>query len=266
MSTKSRAPKYCLHSPSGRAYMRIRGRVRYLGPHGSPESLEEYGRLVAELAASPAVPDHPAPAGLTIVELCAAYLDFAETYYRKNGGITRSVDQVRRAVQITAEYYGRTPASEFGPLALIAIQHRLLEKDLSRGYINSVVRLIRRMFRWGVSRELLPPGVYQALVTVEGLKKGRTAARETEPIKPVEDSVVEATLPHLPPVVRDMVRFQRLTGARPGEVCQLRPMDLDRSEAIWKYWPACHKNEHYDRERVVFIGPKAQAILLFATS
>ena len=120
MSTKSRVTKHCLHSPSGRAYMRIRGRVRYLGPHGSPESLEEYGRLVAELAASPAVSDHPIPAGLTIVELGAAYLDFAEAYYRKNGGITRSVDQVRRAVQVAAEYYGRTPASEFGPLALLS--------------------------------------------------------------------------------------------------------------------------------------------------
>ena len=30
-------------------------------------------------------------------------------------------------------------------------------------------------------------------------------------------TVVDATLPHLPAVVADMVRFQRLTGARPSE-------------------------------------------------
>jgi hypothetical protein len=110
-----------------------------------------------------------------------------------------------------SEYYGRTPAAEFGHLALIAVQQKLLERDISRGYINSLVGLIRRRFKWGVSRELIPPSAYQGIATVEGLKKGRTAARETEPVKPVEDPVVEATLSYLPAVVADMVRVQRLS-------------------------------------------------------
>ena len=59
-----------------------------------------------------------------------------------------------------------------------------------------------------------------------------------------------------------MVRFQRLTGCRPGEVCQLRPMDLDRSGEVWQYRPASHKTEHHGRERIIFIGPKAQAVIL----
>ncbi len=33
--------------------------------------------------------------------------------------------------------------------------------------------------------------------------------------------VVERTMPHLSDVVADMIRFQLLTGARPGEVCML---------------------------------------------
>jgi len=37
---------------------------------------------------------------------------------------------------------------------------------------------IRRMFKWGVSRQMLPGSNYHALATVEGLKKGRTTARE----------------------------------------------------------------------------------------
>ncbi len=59
-----------------------------------------------------------------------------------------------------------------------------------------------------------------------------------------------------------MVKFQRLAGCRPGEVCQLRPMDLDRSGEVWQYRPASHKTEHHNRERVIFIGPKAQTIIL----
>ena len=31
-----RIPKYCLHAPTGQAYVRIRGRMIYLGKHGSP--------------------------------------------------------------------------------------------------------------------------------------------------------------------------------------------------------------------------------------
>jgi hypothetical protein len=94
------------------------------------------------------------------------------------------------------------------------------------------------------------------------IPKGRTSAREPWPVRPVPDDVVERTLPHLPPVVADMVRFQRFTGARPGEVCEIRPMDVERKGKVWEYRPASHKTEHTGRERIVFIGPKAQDVLL----
>jgi integrase len=77
----------------------------------------------------------------------------------------------------------------------------------------------------------------------------------------VEDATVDATLPHLPAVVADMVRFQRLCGARPGEVCGMRPCDVDRSGDVWTYRPSSHKAEHHGKDRVVFLGPHAQEIL-----
>ena len=58
-----------------------------------------------------------------------------------------------------------------------------------------------------------------------------------------------------------MVRFQRLTGCRPEEVCAIRPCDLDRSDDVWAYRPESHKTEHHDRSRIIFIGPRAQKIL-----
>ena len=87
---------------------------------------------------------------------------------------------------------------------------------------------VRRMFRWAAAEELVPPAIYQALTAVGGLRRGRSHARETAPIEPVSDGVIEATLPHLPEVVADMVRLQRLTGMRPAEVCLIRPCDLNR--------------------------------------
>ncbi len=95
-----------------------------------------------------------------------------------------------------------------------------------------------------------------------GLRKGKTYAREPKPVRPVAAEVVDATVTHLPAVVADMVRFQRLTGCRPGEVCQIRPCDLDQSGATWVYTPTRHKTEHHDRQRQTFLGPQAQAVLL----
>ena len=97
---------------------------------------------------------------------------------------------------------------------------------------------------------------------VAGLRRGRTDARESAPIMPVTDTVVDATLPHLPAVVADMVRLQRATGMRPAEVCLMRPCDIDRTGDVWTYRPESHKTEHHGRDRVVCLGPKAQAVLL----
>ncbi|MFO0903224.1 MAG: site-specific integrase [Pirellulales bacterium] len=78
---------------------------------------------------------------------------------------------------------------------------------------------------------------------------------------PVEDAVIGATLPHLPKVVQAMIQLQRLTGMRPGEVCTIRPDDVDRTSEVWIYRPAEHKTQHRDRTRVVYIGPRAQEVL-----
>src|SRR5262249_60611565 len=96
---------------------------------------------------------------------------------------------------------------------------------------------------------------------VRGLEKGRSPARETEPVQPVAVEVVEATLRYLLPPVRAMVELQLLTGMRSGEVCDMRACDLDTAGDVWLYRPAHHKSKAKGKERVVALGPKAQAII-----
>jgi integrase len=120
---------------------------------------------------------------------------------------------------------------------------------------------VRRLFKWAARKELVPVTVYQALATVPGLAKGRTNARETASILPVEKTTVEATLPFLPAVFADMVRLQSLLGCRPTEVCLIRPGDVDTSGDVWVYTPAEHKTEHHGRMRRIFVGSRAQEIL-----
>ncbi|MFO0803438.1 MAG: site-specific integrase [Gemmataceae bacterium] len=106
------------------------------------------------------------------------------------------------------------------------------------------------------------------MATVAGLQRGRTDAKETEPIGPVEESVVDATLPYLNRHVRGLIEFQRLTGCRPGEACSIRRCDIDTGGDIWLYKPVHHKTAHRGKSRTIAIGPQAQALLrqFFATS
>ena len=118
--------------------------------------------------------------------------------------------------------YADVPAVNFGPLALKAVREKMIAHGWTRGTINKQVDRVRRKFRWGVENELVPPATHQALTAVTDLRRGKSEARETEPILPVLDAVVQETLPRLPAIVADMVRFQRLTGCRPVEVCLIR--------------------------------------------
>lgn len=255
-------PKYRKHRASGQAIVNLSGKDFYLGPHGTKTSKLEYDRHVAEwLQRGRILEADDEKDGLTVVEVLAAYKRFAEKYYRKNGKQTRELGCLVEAAQFVKDLYGRQPAVEFGPLSLQVVQQKMLEAGLSRGVINKQTGRIKRMFKWAVAQELVPPAIHQALQAVTGLRKGRTDARETDPIMPVAEPVVEATLPYLPLVVTDMVRIQRLTGCRPEDVCHLRPCDVDTSGDVWQYTPASHKMEHKGRKRIIFIGPKAQAVL-----
>lgn len=258
-SHSSRIPAYRRHKPTGRAVVTINGRDYYLGKWDTAASRAEYDRLIAEFLSN----DRrlSSSACVVVVEVINAYRKFAEKYYQKNGEITREYGCIREALKIVRELYGRTDANEFGPLALKAVRQRMIDNGWSRGYINKSIGRIRRCFKWAVENELVRPDMYHGLMAVSGLRKGRSEARDPDPVQPVDDATVLATLPHLTPVVADMIRLQRITGGRPQDVCNLRPCDIDTSGDVWLYRPGTHKTEHHNRDRVIPIGPKGQDIL-----
>jgi integrase len=114
-----------------------------------------------------------------------------------------------------------------------------MEGSLTRQGINQRVGRIKRMLKWAAAEEMLPVTIYQALATVDGLRKDRRDARESEGVRPVADQIVQQSLPHLSETVAAMVRFQRKTGCRPGEVCTIRPRDADALGKVWVYDCCC---------------------------
>ncbi len=159
------------------------------------------------------------------------------------------------------ELYGTTSAAAFGPRSLATVRQRMVSAGLCRTLVNKRIDRVKRVFKWAASEELVPVTVYQSLRTLAGLRAGRTEARESEPVKPVEAEHVNATLPRLGRHARTMVELQRVTGMRPGEVCRLTLAEVDRSRDVWVYRPTQHKTRHHGRERLVPFGPKARAIL-----
>ena len=163
-------PKYRKHRASGQAVVTLSGKDTYLGPHGTRASRTEYDRLVGEwLAAGRCLPRSGMASDLTVAEVAAAYRCFAEGYYRDPDGTpTRSMDRVKLGLRILRKSYAHTPACNFGPLSLQAIQQKLASKGKSRGYINRIAEQIKRVFRWAVAQELLPVAVFHAVQTAPG--------------------------------------------------------------------------------------------------
>jgi integrase len=254
-------PAYRKHRASGQAVLTVHGQDVYLGPYGSKASRAEYDRIIGEWLAN----GRRLGTGtmdLTIDELIERFYEYIKAYYRKPDGTTTSEAACfKLSLDVIERLYGPKLAREFGPLALESVRREMIAKGWTRGSINKHISRIKHLFKWGVSKELVPASVHHALVTVSGLRAGRSEARESDPIQPVSNEVVETTVAHLSRTVAAMVQLQRLTGARPGEICALRIGELDRSGNVWMYAPVAHKTAHHGHHRTICIGPKAQAVL-----
>lgn len=258
-------PSLRLHKPSGQAVVTLGGRDIYLGPHDDPHCRTKYHRLLAAWEENGRqLPDDYDPHvedAFELDDLIDVYLDFAESYYRKNGRPTSTMHTIASALTFAHELYGTEPAHEFSPRRLKACRQAMIDANLSRKTCNKYTDLIRQMFRWGVEEEYIYPTLLQGLEAVAGLRKGRTDAREPEDVKPVPWAFVAAIEDHVPRQVWAMIQLQDLTGMRPGEVVSMRAVDLDTAGDVWVYVPREHKTEHHDADRFVDLGPKAQAII-----
>lgn len=205
---------------------------------------------------------HLSPPGrraISITRLCRRYLEHADSYYaRKDGSVSTEATNIEGALRPLRELYGRNPAADFGPRKLKLVREHMVTLGWCRRYINHQVGRIKQMFRWATENELIPPSVFHAIQPVAGLRAGRSAARESEPVRPVPNEMIDAILPFVSTQVRAMVRLQVLTGMRSGEVVIMRPCDIDQTVQPWLYRPSRHKTEHHGHERLVFLGPLAQ--------
>lgn len=245
-------------------------RTIYLGLYGSPESREKYARLLAQWETCgrrlPGAGDSRITltiSGPTITQLCHAFWVAIQGQYSH-----QQASHFKACIRLLKGFYGEMPVKDFGPKALRLLRNQMIcggdgRRLWTRNYINRQIGLLRQIFRWGVSHEMIPVSILETLRTVEPLKRGRSDAIETEPIRPVSENLLVATFTHLNRQVRAVVELQILTGARPAELLVLRPCDLLTGEHadVWIVRLDHHKTAYRGRDRTIYLGPQAQAII-----
>jgi hypothetical protein len=212
-------PKYRQHKARDLAVVTINRRDHYLGPYGSPESYNEYARLIAEwrqgLLGESVTTTRPNES-IRLAELTLSYWTHCQTYYHHEDGSNGRWAVVRSAMQAVNACFANEKAGSFGPLKLQTVRQTLIDRNLSRTYINDLVAVIVAMFRWAVAHEMVDVRVHQALSTVAGLRKGKSEARESPPVEQVALAISEdvEVIRHGNPVEREAA--SRLPRGRHG--------------------------------------------------
>ena len=279
-------PKPRLHK-RGHHRLRIDGREFVLGKPGSRQAIERYNAILAAwVEFGEALPEgftlDPKPQGtipkpknepddvLTIADLLAVTM--AEVGGGKTKTELRSNSRWYRLRKVAAvlEPYAAMPAVEFGPRLLGQIVKTMAQTPMkatrngeqvtpTETYIREIVTAIKRLFEEAIAREEIPAERLVALNTLTKLPL--EGARQSEPVQPVEQDIVEATCAVLPPVAGDLFRFIMFTGCRPSEATAITPAMVDRSQEPWVWQPKNHKTKHKGKCRTIGIGPQARQIL-----
>lgn len=278
-------PPLRYHKPSRSWYIFTRGRRVHLGGNKRVAESKRLQMIGASLGgAAPESAKTAATGGLTLAAALAQFREWAPSRYHDSRAIYRFDSAISAAVAV----HGGTPADAIDGQAVEDIREHLLAdvcnrtgRPLARGYVNDLVRAVKTMFAWLKRRRLVAANTLSEVRQVRALAPG-DGGRETNPVPPVADWVVAATVCECSPTVRAMVALQRATGMRPGELCSMRRRDLSTSPAevlavpgqsravaavevdgvpIWFYVPAKHKNLHRGKMRAVAIGPDGQRAL-----
>ena len=239
---KEKLPKNC--NDRGRAFSWHNGKRVYHGVWKSAEAERNYKRFKAALLESP-TPRFGDDGGdnVLVVELASGFLGHFESRIDKS-----AVDMFKQCIGYLVEIYGELAVNEFSPKKLKVVRDQMVNGGrLCRNQINRYTTMIIRIFSWGVEEELAKTNV-QALREVKPLPKGEPGTFDHPPREDVPDDVVRQTLRYITSMtVKVMIMVQRLIGARPSEIFNMRAGDIDRTRGngLWYYIPGSYKTGEF---------------------
>jgi len=255
MKKQTKVPAMRLHKASNQAIFFANGRIHYLGKFGTDEANKRYHELLAKYLANPDTFGIE-KARPSVAECVVAFLKHSATYYADS-----EYQNLRRAMEPLIELFPSVRMDEFGIPELKTVREWWRKRGAARTYVNRQSNRVLQLANWLAAEGMVNEMLHYRLKRLEPLKAGRCDLEETDPVLPVDDELVEKTLPFLTEVVADMIRLQRVLGCRPGEIVQLKPCMVDCSKAVWIINVEKHKNAWRKQKRHIFVGPQGQAVL-----
>ena len=128
------------------AVVRYKGKTYRLGRHGTPESLTAYNRFCVELQTNPTFLVPKSERDITLDEVAAAYLEYANRRFGKT-----EYGHYRTALSFAVGIYGDQPVDAFSYQNLRTVRSEMIRSGrFCRDMINKYVGRIRTAFSWGV--------------------------------------------------------------------------------------------------------------------
>lgn len=245
-------PKLKLHKGTKRYCVRINGNEVYLG-RDKAAAEQQYFALMAGITR----PDEEE--ALHVAEIIERYLDYQEKYGKSSDRITCAMRHLNKSL-------GHYVPNQIKMANIMRLRETMLKpnkkgKRHCRTEINRLMRECARCFKWAAAHELAPAEVHAKFSVLEPLKAGRCTAPERKPVSVVELDAVRAVQDNVRSPVKAMIELQLLTGARPGEIVNLKVDMIDRTVDPWRVELTDHKTAHRGHKRVLFFGEQAQAVL-----
>lgn len=248
---KNTVPTHLFRADTGMGYIKIGVQLYYtsIEPVEANRRYLEYCRNL-DIYGSPEPPS--VSCGIMVADLATRYHAHV---VRTKPPESREDGPVGRAMRSLAEI--GCPAKDFTPARLVDLRQTWVDAGLSVSTISKKHNYILVAFRWAAQMDLVTAAVWTALSTVQKIKPGRSACKQPRKVHPVERSTIDAVLPFLSAPVAALVEFQWLTGCRSAEALGATVAEIKGNV----YSPTKHKNAFRGKRRVIFIGPKAGALV-----
>jgi integrase len=206
--------------------------------------------------------DEPHDTCPSLDKACGLFMAWADTYYRRTDGTpTGEAANCELALRSLRAKCGTKSIDDIVYADILSTRESLIQDGMYRTTINQRVGVWKRFFAWALENRLCQAATTAEARAIGALKPHRSPAPEGDPVRPVPHLAVKRTIPRLPPNLQAMVLVHELCGARPSEMCSMRPCDIEQRRDVWVYRPAQHKTQSHGKVRVICLGPRAQSIL-----
>jgi integrase len=197
-------------------------------------------------------------------ELLSCYLESRNNDPLRNPLDRGDENKTKQAFRLLAECFPDADSSNTDGDALGQFQIFLVQKGYARSQCNRFVKFIKTVFFWAAIQKT-PLITEERAFTLRKVRALQPSPRikENKPRKPVPENYFDSCLPLLRPVIADMLRLQLLHAMRPGEVCGIKPCDIDFAHdgINWLYTPEAHKTAGRGLERTIVLCKASQEIL-----